>query len=378
MMLKIIATILFYFGYGSYYILLRPRFVDLGASYFQILLIDSLPAFVALTSVFWGRLADVISRRLFLLLSSLGGIFVLLLGFSNQIYTLLLFLLLLSIFASIAIPVINSMFSYSEDTEGAFALYLLAEALGWTLSGSIMGYFSKDPGLFKLGYIISGIAWAIGIIVFYQIYTDNLNFGSPSTSLFKVHFERGLIFLAVGTFFLEFGIVTSYGILSVKLYEVLGKSKFLYGIVWASIPAFLSALVSKFYGEVVKKLTPWRSLVLLSAAYFVNIAILALAKGYLMAFFWILPLWNFMYIALYSAVTRLSRENERATAFGFLNSTLNFAVFLSALSGILADKFGRLSSVVLGLVSILVSLVIFSKLNANVFRDYSKYALPQN
>jgi MFS family permease len=124
--------------------------------------------------------------------------------------------------------------------------------------------------------------------------------------------------------------------------------------------------VSKFYGEVVKKLTPWRSLVLLSAAYFVNIAILALAKGYLMAFFWILPLWNFMYISLYSAVTRLSRENERATAFGFLNSTLNFAVFLSALSGILADKFGRLSSVVLGLVSILVSVVTFAKLNANV------------
>ena len=151
---------------------------------------------------------------------------------------------------------------------------------------------------------------------------------------------------------------------------MLRKSKFLYGIVWASVPAFLSALVSKFYGEVVKKLKPWKSLILLSSVYFLNIAILAISKGYLMAFFWILPLWNFMYITLYSAVTKLSGENERATAFGFLNSTLNFAIFLSALSGILADKFGRMASVGFGLVSILVSLLIFLEL----FKSVSKGA----
>uniref|UniRef100_A0A7C2K4D6 MFS transporter n=1 Tax=candidate division WOR-3 bacterium TaxID=2052148 RepID=A0A7C2K4D6_UNCW3 len=369
MAVKILATILFYFGYGSYYILLRPRFVDLGATYFQILLIDSLPAFVALTSVLWGRLADVISRRLFLLLSSLGGIFVVLLGFSNRIGTLLFLLLFLSIFASIAVPIINSMFSFSEDAERSFAIYLFAEAIGWTLSGTIMGYFSNNVNLFKLGYMVSGLAWALGVIIFYQVFTGGLAQSSPSSSIFKVHLNKNLVFLAIGTFFLEFGIVTSYGILSVKLYDVLGRSKFLYGIVWASVPAFLSALVSKFYGDVVKKLTPWKSLVLLSSVYFVNIVVLTFSKGYLMAFFWVLPLWNFMYIALYSAVTKLSLESERATAFGFLNSTLNLAVFLSASSGILADKYGRMLSISLGLVSILFSLFIFVKLLGGVMGD---------
>ncbi len=367
--MKILATIFFYFGYGSYYILLKPRFVDLGASYFQILLVDSLPAFVALTSIFWGRLADLISRRYFLLFSALGGVLLFFLGFINNINVLLVFLGLLSIFTSIAFPIINALFSFGKEVEKSFAVYLFAEAIAWTLSGTIMGLLSRDSKLFALGYILSGISWIIGILLYFKIYTGEIKEETKVTSVFKISFGREMWWLAVGIFFLELGIVSSYGVLSVKLYEVLGKSKLLYGIVWASVPAFLSAVVSNAYGRVVKKLNPWGSLALCSGVYFVNILVLSVSKGYLMAFFWVLPLWNFLYIAMYSAVTMVSKEAERATAFGFMNSVINLSSTLSVLAGSLADRWGRNVSVGFGLLMIFTSFLVFLSIFGRISND---------
>ncbi len=357
-MLKVIGVILFYFAYGCYYVLLKPRFIDLNASYFQILLIDSLPALVALTSFLWGRLADIISRRAFLLISTFGGVIIVSFAYFNTIPSLLMLLGILSIFSSMAIPVINALFSFEKEVEKSFASYLLAEAIGWSISGVFMGIFSKTTVTTRIAYWIGGISWIFGILSLSKYYNKGIYKGDKVTSKYRLSLP--FIFLMVAILFLEFGIVTSYGVLSVKLYETLNKSRLLYGVFWATLPSIASVIVSKPYGELIKRITPWNSLILISSIYIANIILLMLSKGFLMAFFWILPLWNFVYIALYSSVSRLTEEKYRATGFGITNSILNFARVLSAFGGYFSDKYGRNSGILMGVFTIIIATLLFS------------------
>lgn len=360
---KSVGVILFYFAYGSYYVLLKPRFIDLNATYFQILLIDSLPAFVALTSMLWGRLADVLSRRMFLILSSIGGAVIVLFSYFNTIRSLLLLLGILSIFSSMAIPVINALFSFDKEVEKSFSHYLLAEAVGWSLSGIFMGLFSKSLASMRIAYWVGGISWLSGIGILSLNYREKRNDVGEELVDLKYKPSKIFIILMVGLLLFEFGVVTSYGILSVKLYETLNKSKFLYGIFWATLPSLASVAVSRPYGSLVKRITPWNSLILISLLYAVNIVILSISKGYLMAIFWTLPLWNFVYIALYSAVSVLTPERFRASGFGFTNSVLNLAMVLSIVSGFFADKLGRNFGIFLGLTAVINSFFAFVMLN---------------
>lgn len=366
MFLKSVGVIFFYFAYGSYYVLLKPRFIDLNATYFQILLIDSLPALVALTSVLWGRLADVLSRRTFLIFSSIGGAVIVLFSYVNTIRLLLFLLGILSIFSSMAIPIINALFSFDKEVEKSFSHYLLAQAVGWSLSGIFMGFFSSTLTFMRIGYWVGGISWILGIFLLSFTYKEEK--GKVSGELVGLRYRPSLTFILLmgGLLFFEFGVVTSYGILSVKLYETLDKSKFLYGIFWATLPALASVAVSRLYGELVKKITPWNSLILISLMYCVNIAILSLSKGYLMALFWTLPLWNFVYIALYSAVSMLTPERFRASGFGITNSVLNLSMVLSALSGHFADKYGKSLGILIGIIAVLLSIVVFILVRGSV------------
>ncbi|MGB9824705.1 MAG: MFS transporter [Candidatus Hydrothermia bacterium] len=373
-MFRVIGVVLFYFAYGCYYVLLKPRFIDLNASYFQILLIDSLPALVALTSILWGRLADIISRRVFLFLSALGGVVIVSFAYFNSIFSLLTLLGILSIFSSMAIPVINALFSFEEEVEKSFASYLLAEAMGWSISGVFMGIFSKSTFTVRIAYWIAGISWIFGILILAMDYHDGSSYSHKESSKYRPSVP--FIFLMAAILFLEFGIVTSYGVLSVKLYETLNKSRLLYGIFWATLPSIASVLVSKPYGDLIKRITPWNSLILIAAVYMINIILLMFSKGFLMAFLWILPLWNFVYIALYSSVSKLTEEEHRATGFGITNSILNLAMVLSAFGGYFSDKYGRNAGILMGVSTIFVATILFfvvKGLVKNLLNDCDKF-----
>jgi MFS family permease len=364
--LKILAVILFYFAWGTYYVLLKPRFVDLNASYIQILLIDSIPAVIALTSILWGRLADLISRRAFLAFSAIGGFVIVFFGFCSSINSLLLLLAILSVFSSMALPVINALFSFETEVEASFALYLLAEAAGWMLSGIFIGYFSKTISLMRVGYSVGAFCWVLGVLILVYIMGRTPTVESRPENAHKLKINKPLLNLMLGIFFLELGIVISYGILSVKLYETLNRSKLIYGIVWATLPSFASVLVSRFYGGIVRRVSPWNSLIMIAVIYLININVLRMASGYVMAFFWILPLWNFMYIALYSAVTRVSEPEVRASAFGLTNSVLNLAMAFTILGGFLSDRFGQSVGLGAGVFSVVLSLLFFNLLKSEV------------
>ncbi|HRD23163.1 MAG TPA: MFS transporter [Candidatus Hydrothermia bacterium] len=364
--LRLSGVVLFYFGWGTYYVLLRPRFVDLGATYFQILLIDSIPALIALSSILWGRLADLISRRAFLAISAFGGIVIAFLGFFDTVPSLLILLAILSIFGSMALPVINTLFSFESEVEASFASYLFAEATGWMLSGLFIGYLAKTPILMRIGYTIGGICWILGILILLYILRHTQTGETVQNSHKKLGVGKNLMFLLCGVFFVEFGIIVSYGILSVKLYESLGKSKFLYGLVWSTLPSFASVVVSNAYGGIIKKISPWNSLVLISLLYFVNVNILSHVSGIFMALFWILPLWNFLHIAIYSAVAKVSDVELRSSAFGLVNAVLNLAMVLSFSGGILSDRFGQGAGLSASYISIFVAFVFFYLLKLNV------------
>lgn len=360
----LINTIFFYFSYGGYYILLKPRLYDLGANYFQIMLVDSLPAFIALSSFLWGRLADIFSRKFILFLGSFGGIFVFFIGIFKSIELILLFISFVSIFYSMVFPVVNTAFSFEKKYSQAFGYFTAAQGVGWAFAGFFIGVFSKygDLGI-KVGYLIAGITWFFSVIFFYIFYPKHAEI-KKNEKIGKIKLKKEFTFFLSGIFLLQAGVTLAYGLLSIRLYEILGKSKIFYGLVWATFPAILGAIAGPFWGKIVENWGGVRILILLSFIYPLNIIALNFLPKLPMIILWIVPLWNLMWVSILSASTKFSEEKERSTAIGITNGIINVAISLAFLGGIFADYVGRSAAVIFSSFFTFLSLFIFLKIKS--------------
>lgn len=363
----LLSSASFYFAYGGYYILLKPRLYDLGANYFQIMLVDSLPAFIALSSFLWGRLADIFSRKPILLTGCLGGIFVFLIGISKSTGLILIFISLVSIFYSMIFPVINTAFSFEKKYSQAFGFFTAAQAIGWAPAGFVMGIFSKygDPGI-KTGYLIAGIIWLLSVILFYIFYPEHAEV-KKGKEISRIKIKKDFMFFLSGIFILQAGITLAYGLLSIRLYEILDKSKLFYGVVWATFPAILGAIAGPFWGKIVEKFRGIKVLILLSLIYPLNTLALNFLPRIPMIILWVVPLWNLMWVSILSASTDFSEEKERSTAIGITNGIINVAISLTFLGGILADYAGRNATVILSSLFAFISLFVFLKVKPKCF-----------
>ncbi len=356
------GSLLFYLSYGGYYILLKPRLYDLGANYLEIMLVDSLPAFIALTSFLWGRLADIFSRKKVLFIGLIGGIFVMIIGFSESINSLLLFISFVSIFYSMVFPVINTAFSIKKRYSEMFGYFTSAQSAGWAIAGFLAGILSKygNSGI-KIIYLISGMIWILSVIIFYIFYPEEAEI-ERERQVEKIIIKKEYIFFLSGIFILEGGITLGYGLLSIRLYEILDKSKFLYGLIWATFPATLSVLAGPLWGKIVGKYGGIKILLFLSVIYPLNIIALNFSTRIITSILWVLPLWNLMWVSILSASTKFSKEKERTTVIGLTNGIVNMAISLTFLGGFLADHIGRNLSVIIASIFSFLSFFSFLKI----------------
>ncbi len=361
------VSVSFYFACGGYYILLKPRLYDLGANYFHIMLADSLPAFIALSSFLWGRFADIFSRKIILVTGCLGGVFVYLLGISKSIELILLFISLVSIFYSMVFPVINTAFSFEKKYSEAFGYFTAAQAAGWAFAGFITGIFSEfqNTGI-KISYSLAGIIWVLSVILFYLFYPEHAEIKTEKKPK-KIKLKKEFVFFLAGIFILGAGITLAYGLLSIRLYEILDKSKISYGLIWATFPAILSVIAGPLWGKIVGRWRWINILILLSIIYPLNIIALNFFPKIITVVLWALPLWNLMWVSILSASTDFSRGEERSTIMGLINGVVNVAISLTFFGGILADYTGRSAVVVLSGIFAFLSLLAFLKTKSQCF-----------
>ena len=349
-----------------YYIFLKPRFVDLHASYFSILLIDSLSALAGLLSVLWGWLGDKYNRKTLLLLSSLGAFSIFFVGRFNKINILLIFIFFSSLFVFMGYPMIRVGFSFT----GVKGLVLLsvAMAIGWSM-GSIFSGLFHDVFKFdyKLIYTISAFIFFSGTLIAYFFYPKEAECESSKVSfkkLFEEWLSKSLRGIGLGVFLLQMGITLGYALLTVKLYkDVLGGNKLHFAFVWGAIPSIMAILMSTLYGKIVDKLGGLKSSVLVSGLYFLNLLILIFSKGLLMILVWFIPLWNFMVIALNRLISDITLKEDRGKGMGYLDTVINSAMFLAGFLGVLVDKFSINFGYFLSVLFVFMSFLTFLSLD---------------
>ncbi len=356
----VVASVLYYTGYAAYYVLLKPRIYDLGGSYLALLLLDSIPAGLGLTSVLWGWWADRTSRKQVLRWGILGSGMLLLLAFAKTPTQILILVAGVSLFHALVLPVISTVFSLSEKPGVAFGYYAGAQGAGWAIGGGLSGILAERIPLGYAGvYGFSALCFGLAIFLFYRTYPEEpLEKRSLSQGLpFHMTFSRLFWTFLTGIFLLYLGIMWGYGLLSIRLYEVLGKSKTWYGLIWATIPAGLAVVTSPFYGRWVHRIGPRSVLVLLAFLYTTNMGLLTLLPGWAMVLLWVIPLWNLLVIVVNSVATELSGEEHRSQALGMVNTMINLATGLAFLGGIGADRFGRTPAVVMAVIITALSVV---------------------
>ncbi|RLG09543.1 hypothetical protein DRN73_09745 [Candidatus Pacearchaeota archaeon] len=354
------------FSWGLYYIFLKPRFVDLHANYFSILLIDSLSALAGLLSVLWGWLGDKYNRKTLLLLSSLGAFSIFFVGRFNKINILLIFIFFSSLFVFMGYPMIRVGFSFA----GVKGLVLLsvAMAIGWSM-GSIFSGLFHDVFKFdyKLIYTISAFIFFSGTLIAYFFYPKEAECERSKVSfkkLFEEWLSKSLRGIGLGVFLLQMGITLGYALLTVKLYkDVLGGNKLHFAFVWGAIPSIMAILMSPLYGKIVDKLGGLKSSVLVSGLYFLNLLILIFSKGLLMVLVWFIPLWNFMVIALNRLISDITLKEDRGKGMGYLDTVINSAMFLAGFLGVLVDKFSINFGYFLSVLFVFMSFLTFLSLD---------------
>ncbi len=342
----VIASVLYYTGYASYYVLLKPRVYDLGGSYLALLLLDSIPAGLGLTSVLWGWWADRTSRKHVLRWGFLGSVVLLLLAFAKTPPQILVLVAGVSLFHALVLPVISTVFSLAEKPGVAFGYYAGAQGAGWAIGGGLSGILvERIPWGYTGVYAFAALCFGLAIALFYRTYPEHVPDQSPRSLPFQAPFPAIFWTFLTAVFLLYLGIMWGYGLLSIRLYEVLGGSKTWYGLIWATIPAGLAVLTSPFYGRWVQRIGPRPTLVFLGLLYTTNMLALTLLPGWAMILLWVIPLWNLLVIGVNSLATELSGDEHRSQALGMVNTIINLATGLAFLGGLGADRFGRTPAV---------------------------------
>ncbi len=303
-----------------------PRIAaQLGATFFQVALVFSLYNLTYfLSSMTFGRLADIHGRRRFILVGFvIASILFLLQYFYRDYYTLLLFRIMAGFAAGIFPAAIVSM---AHDLRLKMGKLSAFGALGWAIGSYLAGLISLFFPL-KATYIFSSLIFILGLLV---------TRGLPDTG---VRIEKIPLFPA-DVFRRNWSIYVPY---------ILRHSSAT--MIWAYWPIFIKSIggnsfwqaatmginstvqffLMYFYTDVRKSTHLIFLGLILSSLTF-------LSYGFAASIWMILPIqvmlaasWSFLYVGSLRYLTDNNRE--KATATGLLNSSIGISAFLGPLIG---------------------------------------------
>jgi len=343
--------------FGIYYSIIRPYMEFLGAAYTLIFLIDLTYALVGLTSIVWGYLSDVYGRDKPIYAGILGFIPLLLLSSITDPIEIIIVSTIFFTFYIMAQPAILALTSQCTSIGRGFAYYTIASSLGWGVGGVVMGLIHDTLGFGVRGvFIVSAVSWIISFSLF-TISIRGLKVPSGNAKL-KLTIPKNIRLLFIVQLLAFAGINWFFPLAALKVHEMLGGDKLLYGIIWGFLPTITSLIVSPFVGKLADLHGGVKMYFIALASYTFLLPLLAYTQGLLFIILWLVPLWPFYHIGVNSAASQLSNIHERGEALGAITTATNVSIILAFLGGIFADILGRETSMVLSAIPLMISTLI--------------------
>ncbi len=341
----------------------------LGGSFTDITLLTSLEFLPALLSAFWGYLGDFLGRRKMVLLGFLSVPAFMMIGFTGIPWVLIL-AFIASLASTIAWPSIVAAVVSDIENVGSrkYSIYAMGGSLGWGIGSILMGFLYRI-GHMKLVSIMVALFIGLAFTLFYITYPETYRQSSKRTygiNLFKIVLKNKVLMVFLLTVIISyFGLEFSYNILSIKLYNELGRNEVFYGIFFGGITAFLGALFRPLAGRIVDTLGELRSFTVALMGYTVLLYGLALARGWTMALLWIIPIYPLYDTAAVTVASKSLVPELRATAIGAYSTSISIAGSLVVIAGPIADSLGvngaTVFSAILQFVALIFMGLYFSK-----------------
>ncbi|HDJ26022.1 MAG TPA: MFS transporter [Candidatus Bathyarchaeota archaeon] len=361
----VVANVASSISWGLCWSYLYYRLTDLGASYFQLCLMDSLAAATYLLSRIWGALSDYYGRRKPFMLSGFAAsaLPMILMALRNADVWALICSYVASCFAwGIAYPAYMAALTSDPEREKATTLLAFVGSASWALGVSMMGPVEGGlgpGGVFAVCFLVA-LAFPLALLAYRERPLPRKE--EPLGQYLKITItprfraERGFGFFLIGAFLSWLGLQWA-STARVKLYELLGCSKTKAGVVWA-VNSLVSAFTVLLARRLVERLGGIRTLAASIACYAIVVPSYGLVwSPPVFVLLWITPIWPFFNLGCMLSPAELSSEDVRGEAMGAGEVAKNLGVLSGVLGGILADALGREVALLLAAVPFGMALV---------------------
>ena len=337
-------------GGGIFWPFLGLHLYDLGASYLQIALLDSLSAVMFILSRVWGAASDYYGlRKPFIIVGGiLSAVPIIFCGLVSSSIHIIAFFMVSSFFLSVRFSPFLAALTSVEEKGKVLGWYAMLSAIGWAAGTFSMGFIHETYGAFGV-YAVAAVSITISALVVLLhpkesrlTQSESLRSYVKTTFTFKLKAPREFTWLLLAVFLCWFGFQWSGPLLRMRFYDLLERSIIWLGIVWGLSSSISGAIVSPLAGQLSDRIGGGRLLQASVLIYAFYIPLFAFVSSpILYSILWIVPIWTFNWIAALSTPAQMTTESVRAEAMGAFNVALNLGVVVGVLGGVFADNFGR-------------------------------------
>ena len=344
--------------FGFYYSIVRPYMEQLGSPYTLIFMVDFVGAVIGLSAIFWGYLSDVLGKKPMIAAGSLGFIPLYVVSKVSDPILIVMLTAVFSLFYTISQPSILAVVSYTEKLGAAFASYTISTSMGWGLGSLLMGLIHDTLGLGVEGvFIASSLSWLIGFCLL-TVLAFKVTYEGGGRIRFRI--PAGIRFLFMAELFTYTGLSWCFPLITLKLHDILGGNKLLYGIVWGALPAFTGLIVSPYAGRLAERIGGVAVVRYALLFYTILIPLFSITTGIYNVALWLVPVWPLHYVGVNVAASQLTRVSERGEAMGAMNTCYNLGMILAIVGGGVADVIGRDASIFLASIPIAIGFILIS------------------